>query len=372
MTGRASRLIPLVIAAAGLQACATLAFYTQSINGQLVVLANRQPVAELTTDPSTPEALRQRLKEIEQIRAFAIAELGLPDNGSYRSYADLKRPFVLWNVFAAPEFSLTPLQWCFPFVGCVSYRGYFAEEDARQFAQTLTVQGYDVFVGGVAAYSTLGWFADPVLNTMLRWDKGALAKVIFHELAHQKLYIPDDTAFNEAFATAVAQTGVERWLAAQGDNGALTRFKQAEQRDLEFIALVLTTRNQLGSLYASSLEAAEMRAAKRSIFQDMRRAYEALKHQWQGYSGYEAWIASSLNNAKIASVVTYHERLAAFKVLFSAAHDEFERFYVLARLIGQLPPSKRGFCLDGLARHGPGFLSACFGLDGHSEIAFSP
>ena len=364
MTGRGLffRLILLVMMVIGLEACTTLAFYIQSINGQLDVLASRQPLAELTADPRTPEALRQRLKEIEQIRAFAIAELGLPDNGSYRSYADLKRPFVLWNVFAAPEFSLTPLQWCFPFAGCVSYRGYFAEEDARQFAQTLTMQGYDVFVGGVAAYSTLGWFADPVLNTMLRWDKGALAKVIFHELAHQKLYIPDDTAFNEAFATAVAQTGVKRWLAAQGDSRALTRFKQAEQRDTEFIALVLTARKQLESLYASSLKAAGMRAAKRGIFQDMRRAYEALKHRWHGYSGYEAWMANGLNNAKIASVVTYHERLAAFKVLFSAAHDEFERFYALARLIGQLPPSKRGFCLDGLARHGPGFLGACFGL----------
>ena len=339
-----------------------MAFYTQSVSGQLALLARRQPIAKLTADPKTPQGLRHRLREVEQIRRFAIGSLGLPDNGSYQSYVDLRRPFVVWNVFATPAFSLTPLTWCFPWVGCVSYRGYFAEEEARRFARSLEAQGYDVFVGGVAAYSTLGWFADPLLNTMLRLDDLRLAKVIFHELAHQKLYIPDDTAFNEAFATAVAQVGMEHWLKAQGREQALIALEREETRESEFIALVLATRKQLESLYASLLEMSPMRAAKERIFQDLRRRYQALKHQWGGYAGYDVWMTTDLNNAKIASVLTYHEQLAGFNALLKAADDELERFYVLVRLIGQLPLKRRAFCLNGLAQQGPGFLSACFGL----------
>ncbi len=350
------------MAAIGLEACATLAFYTQSVSGQLDLLARRQPIAELTADPETPETLRRRLERVEQLRRFAIESLGLPDNGSYTSYVDLKRPFVVWNVFAAPEFSLTPLNWCFPWVGCVNYRGYFAEEEARRYARRLQVQGYDVFVGGVAAYSTLGWFADPVLNTLLRLDDLGFAKVLFHELAHQKLYIPDDTAFNEAFATAVAQAGVERWLKSEGTPEVLASFKQEEGREAQFIALVLATRKQLESLYASPLDGHAMRVGKAHIFKDMREAYRALKRQWGGYAGYDAWMATDLNNAKIASVTTYHERIAGFTVLLKAADDELERFYVLARLIGQLPPPRRSFCLNGLVQQGPLFLGACFGL----------
>lgn len=365
-------LVFVIAAAIGLQSCATMRFYTQAASGQLELLAKRQPLAELTLDPETPEGLRRRLREVEQLRRFAVESLGLPGNGSYQSYVDLKRPFVVWNVFAAPEFSLTPLRWCFPFVGCVSYRGYFAEEGARRFAHSLQAQGYDVFVGGVVAYSTLGWFADPVLNTMLRLDDLRLAKVIFHELAHQKLYIPDDTAFNEAYATKVAQVGVERWLKSQGREQASIEFQREERRELEFVALVLETRKQLESLYASPLNVSAMRAAKERIFQDMRRSYRAIKRQWDGYDKYDAWMAAGLNNAKIASVLTYHERIAGFEALLKAANDELERYYVLVRLIGQLPSPKRTSCLEGLAQQGPGFLGACFGLGAAPQPVRSP
>ena len=232
----------------------------------MAVMAKRHSIARLATDPTTPEALRLRLATVEQIRRFSVLHLGLPDNGSYRSYADLERDFVVWNVFASPEFSLQPLRWCYALVGCLNYRGYFKRRDAVKFASKLRAQGHDVFVGGVAAYSTLGWFKDPVLNTMLRWDDARLAEVIFHELAHQKLYVRGDTPFNEAFATAVAKIGVERWLEKDMATTVRQRFKQDQRHERAFVDLVLATRSRLKDLYASALVDSEMRQLKRELF----------------------------------------------------------------------------------------------------------
>lgn len=337
----------LLLALPVLTGCASLGYYRQTVGGHLEVMQQRVDLARAINDPATLPATRTRLIQVEQIRDFALGELGLPDNGSYRSYVDLQRPYVLWNVFAAPEFALTPLQSCFPLVGCLSYRGFYAEADARAHAAQLQRQGHDVYVGGVAAYSTLGWFSDPVLNTMLRWSEIELAGVIFHELAHQKLYVPDDSAFNESFATAVQEEGLRRWL-GQHEDTSLQQTAQLEARRREdFLRLVDATRANLQQLYASGQSPEQMRVAKAQVFEDMRARYAELKIGWEGYSGYDGWFARDLNNARLLAVATYHEWVPAFRQLMRAAEGDLSRFYADAELAAQLPPPARRRWLSG-------------------------
>ncbi|MGH8659563.1 MAG: aminopeptidase, partial [Gammaproteobacteria bacterium] len=311
--------------------CATMAYYSQAITGHVRVMAAVQPISRVVADPNTPDALRDRLTTIERVRRFATDHLSLPGNASYRSYADIGREFVLWNVFAAPEFSLEPIKSCFPFAGCVTYRGYFNERSARAFAERLRAQGNDVYVGGVVAYSTLGWFDDPVLNTMLGWSELRVARLIVHELAHQKLYIKHDSAFNEAFATTVERVGVGRWLRFEGDKKAQVAFEREQAREAEFIALALGTRAKLASIYASDLDLRDKRKAKSSALDEMRQAYRGFRVKWNGLSGYDEWMAEDLNNAKFVSLLTYHEHTKAFETLFENVGNDLPRFYELAR-----------------------------------------
>ncbi|MGH8623729.1 MAG: aminopeptidase [Gammaproteobacteria bacterium] len=339
--------------------CATMAYYSQAVTGHVRVMAAVEPISRVTADPNTPAALRDRLTTIERVRRFATEHLYLPENGSYRSYANIGRDFVVWNVFVAPEFSLQPVKSCFPFAGCVNYRGYFNERSARASAERLRAQGNDVYVGGVVAYSTLGWFDDPVLNTMLRWNKLRLARLIFHELAHQKLYIKHDSPFNEAFATLVERVGAERWLRFEGDKRARVAFEREQAREAEFIAIALDTRAKLASIYASDLDVHGMRKAKSTAFDEMREGYRRFRASWSGYQGYDEWMAEDLNNAKFASLVTYHEHATAFETLFKKAGTNLPRFYEIAREVGQLNAQQRLHCLQGLARHGDRYLSDC-------------
>ena len=205
---RIARLLTIAGAVLPLSGC----YLLQAAGGQMEISAKREPIAEVIADAATPPQLRARLEYVANARDFASRELGLPDNESYRSYADLDRPYVVWNVFAAPEFSVEPRRWCFPIAGCVVYRGYFSEEAAQHYASRLRRRGDDAAVGGVAAYSTLGHFKDPVLSTMLGWSDAQLAATLFHELAHQVVYVPGDSEFNESFATVVEEAGLERWL----------------------------------------------------------------------------------------------------------------------------------------------------------------
>jgi predicted aminopeptidase len=328
--------------------CASLGYYGQAVGGHVKVMQRRVPLAHAIADPVTQPATRARLQQVEQIRDFAISELGLPDNGSYRSYADLERPFVLWNVFAAPEFELTPLQSCFPLVGCLSYRGYYSESDARAYAAGLRERGYDVHVGGVAAYSTLGWFSDPVLSSMLRWSESQLAGVIFHELAHQKLYVRDDSSFNESFATAVQEEGLRRWLGRQGNEALRAAAAEETRRREDFVRLAEATRARLQQLYGSGQPSAQMRAAKAQVFADMRAEYARLRAAWGGYDGYDAWFdADDLNNAKLLAVATYHEWVPAFRQLLSDVGGDLPRFYMDAELASRLPPEIRRRWLSG-------------------------
>ena len=264
-------------------------YLVQSAEGQLQLMSKREPIARVTAKASTPPALRAKLGEVAAIRDFASHELGLPDNGSYRSYADVGRRYVVWNVVAAPEFSVDPKESCYPIVGCVAYRGYFVEDRARRFAAGLRGQGFDVTVGGVAAYSTLGHFNDPVLNTMMGWDDIELAAIIFHELTHQILYVPNDASFNEAFATAVEEEGVRRWLHAQGRDAELAKHLVEQEHYLKVVDLLSSTRDQLRTVYASGFPPAVMREKKRAAFESMRVSFAHLKAGWGGHAPFETW-----------------------------------------------------------------------------------
>jgi len=284
----------------------------QALRGHLHVLAEAKPLQEWLDDPATAPALRERLLLVQDIRSFASKELGLPDNRSYRSYADLKRPYAVWNVFAAPELSLQLDTWCFPVVGCISYRGYYEQAQARQFANRLAADGREVHVGGVPAYSTLGFTPDPVLNTFINLPDGELARLVFHELAHQVVYVDDDSTFNESFATAVEVAGVERWLATR-DLATRERYAHYAERRRDFLTLLRAARSSLDALYRSEQIESQKREGKLVLQCQLQKAYQALRNgRWGGYSGYDRFFAKPPNNAQLAAVGTYDELVPGF------------------------------------------------------------
>jgi predicted aminopeptidase len=310
--------------------------------GQWHVLHARVPIEKLLTDPSTPPELRARLTEVRAARDFASQELGLPDNKSYRTYADIHRPYVVWNVVAAPEFSLKPQRWCFPVAGCVAYRGYFQEHKARDFALELETRGFDVTVNGVPAYSTLGKFDDPVLSSMMRYGDDVLAATIFHELAHQLLYVRDDSAFNEAFATTVEDAGLERWLAHQGEPRRMQNFRAEQADEQAFVDMLSHYRAELVILYASGVPPVQMRAQKAAILQRLAAEIRALERtEGTGSPYYESWLARGLNNARLASVATYFDCVPGFRRLLDESGGDLRRFYAAARELSREPRATR-------------------------------
>lgn len=313
----------------------------QAAGGQMAVMSKRQPIARVIADPATEPKVRSQLQSVTAIREFASRELKLPDNGSYRQYADIHRDYVVWNVFAAPEFSLRPKQWCFPIAGCVAYRGYFKQKRALAYAKRLREQGFDVASGGVAAYSTLGHFDDPVLSTMLGWSDVQLASIIFHELTHQLLYVADDSAFNEALATLVEQEGVERWLQAQGRDRDLAAYREQHGRISQVVAMLIQTRTGLSALYAQPLAAHDMRLRKQQEFEALRSRFGAMKSHWNGPVPYEAWFAQPLNNAHLASVATYQVCVPGFARELREAGADLPRFYERARALAKLSVAQR-------------------------------
>ena len=316
-------------------------YLLQSAQGQLALMSKREPIDKVIDAPATPAKLRAQLRSVTAIRDFASHELGLPDNGSYRRYADIGRPYVVWNVVAAPEFSVEPKRWCFPIVGCVAYRGYFVEARARRFAAALHAKRFDVVVGGVAAYSTLGHFDDPILSTMVSWNDIELASIIFHELTHQLLYVSNDASFNEALATTVEEEGVKRWLQQQGRHQDLAEHLLEQQRYLEVIALMSKTRERLAALYASGLPQPLMRERKREAFEEMRAAYGALRAQWGGRAPFDAWFAQDINNAHLASIATYFACVPGFERELQAAGGNLAAFYRRVRELAKLDQEQR-------------------------------
>jgi predicted aminopeptidase len=315
--------------------CAQIGYFAQAARGQMSLLADAKPVDDWLADPTVDRKLKDRLGKAKEIRQFAVQELGLPDNGSYRNYADLKRQFVLWNVVATPTLSLQPLQWCFPIAGCVNYRGYYSKDDAQAFAAELRREGNDVQVGGVPAYSTLGWFNDPLLSTFIQYPDGELARMVFHELAHQVAYAPGDSQFNESFATAVEEVGVERWLQRFGDDKTRKIYAEHEARKHDFLALLMKHRNALEANFARPVSDAQKLADKTATFQALQNDYQALKLKWGGYAGYDRWFAEPLSNAHLALVATYHDFVPGFRALLKQEQD-FGKFYAAVKVMASL------------------------------------
>jgi predicted aminopeptidase len=319
----------------------------QAIGGHFEVMHSRQPIPEVIADEASPDDLKQRLKVVQAARDFAVDELLLPDNKSYRSYADLERDYVVWNVFAAPEFSLDPKTWCYPVAGCVAYRGYFAEDAARKKAQRLKDDGFDVAVGGVSAYSTLGRFSDPVLNTMMRWSDVELVTTIFHELAHQKLYVKGDTEFNESFATAVADIGITRWLDGRDESASVEIFRKNRELRQSMMTLVEASKAKLGGLYESELDDDLKRSRKQELLDSLSASADQLLKD--AGSGARNWLAPPLNNARLASLGLYEGRQGAFRTIFRNCNEQIACFYAEAKELAELDPDERKIRLDDLA-----------------------
>ncbi|UCD77776.1 MAG: aminopeptidase [Desulfobacterales bacterium] len=321
--------------------CETVHYYGQAIYGQYSIILKRKPIAEIIADPESSPLLRERLAFILAVRQFAASELHLPVKNNYLTYVELERPYVVWNVFAAPEFSLTPKTWCYPVAGCASYRGYFSEKNAHQYAAGLEDGGYDVYVAGVTAYSTLGWFDDPVLSSFIHYSKAQSAGLIFHELAHQLLYVKDDTVFNESFATAVEQEGLRRWQqaaeASQIYRDYLTRYRRQQQ----FVQLIMDYRQALEILYRTDAAPSVKRDKKAAILSELRDEFERMNTNEMDLSAYAGWIYQDLNNAKIGSVTEYHTFVPAFQKMLARNDGDLDRFYQECRQLGQKKKDER-------------------------------
>lgn len=330
-----------------LNGCASTSYYSQLASGQLQLLRAREPVSSVITDPARDQKLRTHLEQSQKARTFASQQLHLPDNQSYRLYADIGRPFVVWNVFATPEFSLKPVNHCFPIAGCVAYRGYYSQSAARGEAALQRLQGMDVSIGGVEAYSTLGWFNDPIISSMMGWGDERLATLIFHELAHQRFYVKDDTEFNESFANFVEQEGTRQWRAYRHlppDN-----YAQARQRD-QFTELVLKTRTRLEKLYTLPLPTEQMRQRKAAEFERLRSEYRQLRDsQWDADKRYDAWIHAPMNNARLLPFGLYDQWVPAFAALFHQVGGDWLKFYAAVEKLGALPAGERKAALKDLA-----------------------
>ena len=322
-------LIPLLVLIS-FSGCDSLKFYSQATLGQMQILSSREDITRLLAVQQTPKLLRLKLEKILEIRAFASEKLKLPVGNNFSEYVPIDGQHVLWNVYASPRYSLSSLSWCFPFAGCVTYRGYFNEIDARQYAKGLEKRGFDTYVGGVRAYSTLGWFDDVVLSTVLQQSEEELAALIFHELAHQVVYIPGDTQFNEAFATTVEQEGLQLWLAEKNSvssNVILSRTEDAADRRKDFVSLILETQEILRDVYESDMRKENMEERKRAIQEELRIKYQSMKEGWSGYSGYDYWFSGGLNNAQIATVASYNNFVPGFKSIFIQENGGFLNFY---------------------------------------------
>lgn len=338
---RVSRLclgVPLLLSLSG---CSAVGYYLQAIDGHAQLMYRTRSIEQLLADSAQAAEFKRRLSTVLEIRDFATRELGLPDNDSYRAYTQLDRPAVVWSVVATGEFSVRPRQWCYPIVGCAAYRGYFALSDAQALAAELKEKGRDVTVTPAAAYSTLGWFDDPLPSTVAQWPEARLAGLIFHELAHQQLYLPGDSDFNESFANTVELAGVRRWLSWKGDPRALQDWEREQAREQAFVDLLLDTRRRLEALYAESLQPQPMREAKQAVFDWLKTEYRSLKAGWSGGRDFDQWFERPLNNARVALIGTYERWVPAFSDLLCRSGKDLPAFYAAARGLSALPEAER-------------------------------
>lgn len=312
----------------------------------MTILNKRQPIKELLAEAPASEKLKVQLRRVLDIRKFAEHELGLPVKDQYLDFADIERPFAVWNVFAAPEFSLTPKKWCYPVIGCMSYRGYFTRSSAYDYANKLSAQGYDVFISGVVAYSTLGWFDDPVLNTFVYRREIELAALIFHELAHHLIFVSNDSAFNEGFATFIEQEGLRRWLNHNDDPEAFREYEAHYRRHRQFVQLIVKYRRQLELLYSKDLSPSDKRLQKAIIFDSLRSEFKRKRERLKEYSRYDNWFRHSLNNAQMTTVATYNDLVPTFAAILRESGNNLELFYRSCRRLANKPEEERRMVLD--------------------------
>jgi len=356
MTQLKTLLIVLILAT--ISACSDVRYYMQSIQGQWEISSNKIPIDDYLNDTVSPDhtvdrQLKQRLKLVRTLRRFAIDKLQLPETGSFTDYVDLKRGYVLKSLFAAAEFSTQLHHWCYPVIGCASYRGYFDQSMLAEDEKQLQQQGFDTYIADVPAYSTLGWFDDPILNTVINWPDYQLAGLIFHELAHQQLYVKGDTTFNESFASAVAQAGVILWLQARHDTETLRQYAARQTQNNQAFALIKTLQDHLNRLYQQKLSDTEKRQAKQQLIDQARQNYRKLKANTESFSRYDNWFASRLNNAKLGSVNAYAHYKTAFLAILSASNNDFDLFYQRVTTISTLNKQQRSQCLDSWSQQQP-------------------
>ena len=338
------------LATLALAGCATVEYYAQSVTGHLALMSGARPIERVIAAPETAPRLAAKLRAALEIREFASGTLGLPANASYRRYVELDRPFVVWTVVAAPELSLEPRRWCFPVAGCLSYRGYFSESAAAEYGRALETEGWDVTVAGVRAYSTLGWFDDPLLSSMVDLPEYFLAGIVFHELAHQRLYAAGDTEFNESFAVVVERAGVRRWIEAAGRPELGEHYRLAAERRAAFLDLVRDTRRDLEAAYASSRSDSEKREAKTRLFERLRSRYAALRATWASGPTYDFWFERGVNNAAIALLSTYDRWVPALETLLARSGGDLQAFYRAGDALAALSPDERRARLEALER----------------------
>ncbi|HET7624044.1 MAG TPA: aminopeptidase [Verrucomicrobiae bacterium] len=341
--------LALIVIVGVVSGCNTLSFYAQAAKGQYQIFAHQQRVSKLIADPATPEKLKHQLELVQQLRVFAAKKLKLPVDDHYLKYVDLHRPYVVWNVQAASRFSLQPKTWWYPLVGSLEYRGYFSKKGAMKYGAKLERDGYDVSIGGVEAYSTLGWFNDPLLNTFVFRAEPQLAEVIFHELGHQRLFARGDTDFNEAFATVVGQEGARRWLRAHGKTNQLAAYEISLRRNTQFVHLIMSTRARLEKIYGDTHDAngkvkaakhppaspAKLEEEKKNVFDDLRRQYGDLKNKWGGDAGYDYWFSKALNNAQLNTIANYYDYVPGFEQLLKLNGGDMEKFYKAAERLSK-------------------------------------
>lgn len=323
------------------EGCTTLSFYTQAIVGQTSLLWQRKDIKLIIDDPATDEHTREKLELVVRVLAYAEHELSLPVDDAYSTYVATGNPYIVWNVFAAPEFSLEMELSCYPIVGCVSYQGYFKEEGAQRFASGLRDQGRDVFVGGVAAYSTLGWFSDPVLDTFLVRSDINIARLLFHELAHRVVFVPGDTQFNESFATAIEESSLQRWLADRQKQVEFEDYLDSKKRRSQVLMLINTTRSKLAVNYASGENDDRRRVKKQQLIDQMRVEYKLLKQSWEGEQDFQYWMESDVNNAKLGTIADYNAWVPAFQQILMENGNSLELFFAAVELLAAMDKQER-------------------------------
>lgn len=324
-----------------LSGCETVHFYTQAAAGQIRILSSRRPVEEVIREPGTSQEVRRKLELVSSIRVFAEDQLALPVQDSYATYVETGQSYVVWNVFAAPEFSLEMKKFCFPVAGCVNYKGFFKQADARNAAEGLRRDGYDVYVGGVAAYSTLGWFDDPIMDTFLRRSDTRLAALLFHELAHKAVYAQGDTSFNEGFATALERYALKQWLSQRNNGQAYAEYEAAEIRRQQVIHLIRQTRDRLAELYGNDSDADTMRKQKHEVLEALREDYRKLRQSWDGHTEFQAWMTGPINNAALGAVGAYQDRVPAFEAILRRVNFDIPAFVEQCRELAAMDKEER-------------------------------